>query len=303
MTGSIEVDMTKTPPRATLIAGPTASGKSALALRIARERNGVVINADSMQVYSELRILTARPSAEEELLAPHRLYGHVPAAAGYSVARWLDDMRAVLAETDAAGCHPVVVGGTGLYFKALLEGLSPVPAIPDEVRRRWRDASEQLGAPGLYDELVRRDPEMAGRLSPRDRQRVTRALEVIDATGCSLATWQAIPGEGLLRAEDCDRLLIGVSREELNARCDRRLDQMMAAGAMAEVQRLAALGLDPSLPAMQALGVPSLMAAVAARVTCEAALADAKLRTRQYAKRQVTWFRRHMNAWRIVNKQ
>ena len=283
--------------RPVLIAGPTASGKSALALQLARERDGIVINADSMQVYRELRIITARPSAEEEAQAPHRLYGHVPACEAYSVARWIADVRDVLAEARTRGQTPIIVGGTGLYFKALLEGLSPVPEIPGTIRNHWRAEAKVRGAAHLHTILSARDAAMAARLSPNDTQRVTRALEVLDATGRSLAERQATPGHPILLAEDVDCRLVMPPREVLHARCDRRFDQMMTSGALDEVRALAALDLDPSLPALHAIGVPPLLRHLAGEIDMGTAIAAGKLQTRQFVKRQETWIKRHMISW------
>ena len=283
--------------RPILIAGPTASGKSALALQLARERNGVVINADSMQVYRELRIITARPSAEEEAQAPHRLYGHVPAVEPYSVARWLADARDVLDDVRAQRRTPIIVGGTGLYFKALLEGLSPIPEIPQAVRDHWRAEAKARGAAGLHDELQARDPAMAARLSRNDTQRITRALEVLDATGRSLAAWQKVPGNPVLRLDGTERHLVDLPRAVLHERCDRRFDQMMAMGALDEVRVLAALGLDPGLPAMNALGVRPLLRHLCGEIDLATAVAAGKLETRQYVKRQATWSRQFFMSW------
>ncbi len=283
--------------RPILIAGPTASGKSALALQLARERNGVVVNADSMQVYRELRIITARPSPEEQAQAPHRLYGHVPANAPYSVAHWLTDVRGVLADIMHAGQTPIIAGGTGLYFKALLEGLSPIPEIPAAVRDHWRAEAKVLGAQDLHAVLAARDAVMAARLSPNDTQRLTRALEVLDATGRSLAEWQAVPGVAVLHLEATERRMIELPRDVLHARCDARFDQMMDMGALDEVRALATLKLDPTLPVMQALGVRPLLRHLAGEIDLASAIAAGKLETRQYVKRQATWMRRFMIAW------
>ena len=297
----------KTPPTTSsrfcpiLISGPTASGKSALALQLAAERNGVVINADSMQVYRDLRVLTARPGPEDEARAPHVLYGHVPAAKAYSVACWIVDVRLVLAEARARGQTPIFVGGTGLYFKALLEGLSPIPDIPAAIRDRWRGEAKALGARNLHAQLQARDPPMADRLSPNDTQRLTRALEVLEATGRSLSHWQTIPGEPVLRPEATDRRLVMPPRAVLQARCDHRFDQMMAAGALDEVRALAALEIDPSLPAMQALGVRPLLRHLAGEMDLGPAVAAGKLETRHYVKRQQTWAKKHMIAWNYIN--
>ncbi|MEE9588429.1 MAG: tRNA (adenosine(37)-N6)-dimethylallyltransferase MiaA [Hyphomicrobiaceae bacterium] len=284
-------------PRAILIAGPTASGKSQLAMDLARARDGVIINADSMQVYRELRILTARPSAADEAALPHRLYGHVSGMDDYSVGRWLEDVTAILGDAEAAGRLAVIVGGTGLYFKALLEGLSPIPDIPVEIRGHWRGLGDELSANALYELLRERDPVMADRLAPSDRQRLVRALEVMDATGKSLAEWQDEPGAPLLRLEDVEAVVVAPEREVLYDRCNRRFDEMMEAGGLEEVQALAALELAPDRPIMRALGVRQLLAVVDGRLARDAALAQAKTETRRYAKRQLTWLRRNMIAW------
>jgi len=287
----------------TLIAGPTASGKSALAARLAKAQGGIVVNADSMQVYRELRILTARPTEAEEAAVPHRLYGFRPAGEPYSVAAWLSDLAPLIAAARQGGPPLVIVGGTGLYFKALLEGLSPVPDIPDEVRTRWRSEAAAKESAELHAVLRRRDPAMAERLVPSDPQRIVRALEVLEATGRSLLDWQQAQGEALLNATEAELLFVSPPRETLYARCDARLDLMLEAGALAEVERLAALRLDPGLPAMRALGIRPLLAHIQGMLTLNAALADAKTETRRYAKRQLTWARRNMIAWRTVYTQ
>ena len=293
--------MTIAPP--ILIAGPTASGKSSLALSLAERYGGVVINADSMQVYWQLRILTARPPAEDEARAPHALYGHVSASEPYSVGRWLEDVRTAISNARKQHLRPIVVGGTGLYFKALLEGLSAIPPVPADIRAYWRAEAAALDAPALHSLLAERDPEMAVRLRPNDTQRVTRALEVLAATGRSLADWQRQPGVPVLRPEDTERLLVLPERTDLHARCDQRFDAMMAAGAEAEVKSLMALGLDPALPAMGALGVAPLAAMLAGLLTRDEAVAQAKTETRQYAKRQLTWIKRHMSSWNASIEQ
>ena len=221
-------------PVAVLIAGPTASGKSALALELAEALGGTIINADSCQVYRDLRIISARPSAEEEAKVPHRLYGMRPAADPSSVADWLADAAAALAETFAAGRVPVVVGGTGLYLQALTEGLARVPAIPEAIRQFWRERALTHGAEALHADLMRRDPLMAERLRPSDAQRIARALEVIEATGRSLADWQADPpSTPVLEAARCLRLVIEPERSVLHQRIDRRFHLMIEAGALA----------------------------------------------------------------------
>jgi tRNA dimethylallyltransferase len=292
--------MTDPSRRPILIAGPTASGKSAIALAWAERYGGLIINADSMQVYRELRILTARPTAEEEARVPHALYGHVPGREAYSVGRWIEDVEAALQDAQKRDLRPIIVGGTGLYFKALLEGLSPIPPIPQPIRAHWRAEAERLGAAALHAVLAEKDPEMAARLSATDTQRITRALEVLDATGRSLADWQREAGRPVLDPDETDRYLVTVDREALYARCDRRLDAMMAGGALREVRHLLELDLDPDLPILGALGVRPLADLLAGRCSAEAAAAQVKAETRQYAKRQLTWLRRNMSAWNTI---
>jgi len=287
-------------PQAILIAGPTASGKSAAALALAKRLGGTVINADSMQIYRELAVLTARPEPAEMAEIPHRLYGIVSAAEAYSVGRWLEDAAASIAEATREGQAPILVGGTGLYFKALLEGLSPVPDIPSETRVLWREQSVSLGPEGLYRELQSRDPVMAARLRPSDSQRVVRALEVIDATGVSLAEWQETAGAPVLPSEAVLKLVVAPEREPLYAAADVRFDRMIEEGAIDEVRALVALQLDSGLPAMRAHGVRELAAYLAGTVTLEEAVTKAKTETRRYAKRQMTWLKRFMTDWEWV---
>lgn len=287
-----------------LIAGPTASGKSGLALALAERIGGAVINADSMQVYRELRILTARPSAEDEARAPHLLYGHVPGQEAYSAGRYAREALAAIREASGRGLVPIVAGGTGLYFKTLTDGLSPIPEIPAGVRRLWRDKALEIGPVALHAELQRRDPDMAARLEPGDSQRITRSLEVLEATGRSLALWQTLPGEPVLGPEfDSHRFVLMPDRAELYRRTDARFDAMMAAGALAEVEALAALRLDPGLPVMRALGVRPFVQLIAGEVSPEAAVTAAKAETRQYVKRQATWINRNMIAWNMISAQ
>lgn len=282
-----------------LIAGPTASGKSALALELARAHNGRIINADSMQVYRELRVLTARPTLDEASRAPHALYGHVAGAEGYSVAHWLTDVALELEVTRSHGQTPIIIGGTGLYFEALLRGLSPVPQIADEVRQRWRDEA-RCAAPGdLHKRLAEADPVMAARLDAGDTQRVTRALEVMDATGRSLAEWQAQPGTPLVDEARAECIVVLPDRATLHDRSDRRFDLMMETGAVDEVRALVQLGLHRDLPVMRALGVAAIAAHLDGTLPRGEAAARAKLETRQYIKRQETWLRRRMHSWRI----
>jgi tRNA dimethylallyltransferase len=284
--------------RPILIAGPTASGKSALALALAERLGGIIINADSMQVYRELSVLTARPSNADLARAPHRLYGHVAGAQGYSAGRYVREVSAVLSEAAAAGQVPILVGGTGLYFKALLDGLSPVPDIPTDVRARWRAAAESLSQADLHAELAKRDPAMAARLPAGDRQRIVRALEVIEATGRSLADWHQDPQQRTLDADRVNLLVVTPEREKLYRRCDARFDIMMREGAVDEVRRLMALKLSPDLPVMRALGVAPLAGYLLGRMLKDDAVELAKIETRQYAKRQLTWLRKHMMSWK-----
>lgn len=268
-----------------LIAGPTASGKSALALALARERGGLIINADALQVYKELSILSARPNDDELMMAPHSLYGHVSGLKPYSVANWLKDAKLALETAEQAELTPIFVGGTGLYFKALTDGLAEVPAIPDEVREKWRSFEGNL-----HNELAARDPVSAKRLNPNDRQRLARALEVVEATGHPLHHWQDLArGRAPLKGHVVERYLVDVPRQELYSRAEARFDQMMAQGAVDEVRPL--LKHDPELPMMKAIGVPELCRYLREECTLAQAVTDAKTATRNYIKRQFTWWR------------
>jgi tRNA dimethylallyltransferase len=290
-------------PRPILIAGPTASGKSGLALALAERLGGTVINADSMQVYRELRILTARPTPDDEARAPHALYGFTSGAEAYSAGRYAADAGRAIAEARAAGRVPIVVGGTGLYFKVLLEGLSPMPAADPEVRAFWRAEAGRRTAPELHALLAGRDPEMAARLMPTDTQRIVRALEILDSTGRSLADWQRQPGRPVLAENETVRLLLLPERQGHGAAIDARLDAMLAAGALEEVRALLAAGLSGELPIMRAHGVPPLAAHLRGAHSLDEAVAAAKSDTRHYAKRQLTWLRRNMIAWNKVEAQ
>jgi tRNA dimethylallyltransferase len=282
-------------PRAILIAGPTASGKSALAIGLAQRLGGVVVNCDSMQVYADLRIITARPSEAEERLVPHRLFGHVDAARNWSAGRWLNDVRTLFTSGDLANRLPLFVGGTGLYFRALTEGLSAMPAVPDAVRARVREMAEGKPTAELHAELAMRDPRTAARLRPSDRQRIERALQVIEASGRPIAEWQEGRREGaLLDLAKCVAVFLAPQRETLRARVDKRFDAMLDEGALDEVAALKRRGLDPALPAMRAHGVPWLMRHLAGEIGLDEAAQEAKADTRRYAKRQFTWFRHQM---------
>lgn len=269
---------------------------------MAERHGGVIINADSMQVYAELRILSARPDAAEETRAPHRLYGHVPASRRYSVAAWRRDAEAALKAAWGAGQLPIIVGGTGLYFKALTEGIADVPSVPQEIRARVELWAEREGVPTLHAALAERDAEGAALLKPSDRTRVVRALEVLEATGSPLRHFQArLTEPPLIEPDQAHRLVLDPERALLYARIGERFDRMVEAGALDEVRALSALGLDPALPAMKAIGVREFSAFLAGEITLPEAIERAKMETRRYAKRQVTWFRHQMADWtRIV---
>lgn len=286
-----------------LIAGPTASGKSALALALARKSGGIVINTDSMQVYRDLRVLTARPSPDEEAKVPHRLYGHVDAAVNFSAGGWVADAAIVLKVARAEKRLPIFVGGSGLYFKALTRGLSAVPPIPVEIREAVRARLESDGVEALHAELARRDPVSAERLKPRDRTRIARALEVIEATGRSLSDWHRDGLPPLLPPGSFRALFLEPERDELYARIDARFETMLANGALEEVQRLAARDLDPLLPAMKAHGVPSLIRHLRGEITREEASEIGRADTRHYAKRQFTWFRHQLPEFEWVKPE
>ena len=283
-----------------LIAGPTASGKSALALELAERRGGVIVNADSMQVYRDLRIITARPTPDEERLLPHRLYGHVDAAENYSVGRWFTEAAQALTDAARQGQPAILVGGTGLYFSTLTRGIAAVPRIPAEIRREVRDRLESEGVAALYAELRKRDPATAARLKPGDRARITRALEVLLATGRSLTDWHADNMPARVDLASAAKVFLMPERDALAARIDARFDAMMAAGALEEVRALAARHLDPNLPAMKAHGVPWLIRHLKGEIAMSEAVEQSKRDTRRYTKRQVTWFRNQLPQFECV---
>jgi tRNA dimethylallyltransferase len=279
--------------RIILLAGPTASGKSALAAQWAQACGGLVVNADSMQVYSDLRVLTARPDPEEERRTPHMLYGHVDGAKPYSVALWLDDVRRLLAGTDR---RPLIfVGGTGLYLQALTQGLSEVPPIDEAVREHWRGQSALRSAADLHGELVRRDAAAAERIRASDTQRILRALEVVESTGRSLLEWQSEVSPALVQAGE--RFLLIPARSEVRVRIAERFRTMILAGGLDEVRILLQRGLDPSLPVMRAIGVAPLAAHLEGRLRLDEAVERAITDSRQYAKRQTTWMRNRFADW------
>jgi len=289
--------------RAVLIAGPTAGGKSAAALALAEDlarlgRKVWIVNADSMQVYDALRILTARPGPDEEARVPHRLYGHVPADVRYSVGAWLRDVGGVLAAARAEGALAIAIGGTGLYFKALTEGLAAIPPTPPAIRRRLQERLAAEGLPALRDELQLRDRETAAALRPTDAQRALRALEVLESTGRPIGAWQAMRAEPPLLADaEAARFVLEPPRPLLYARIEERFDKMVEAGVLDEVRALLERRLDPDLPVMKAIGVKALAGVLRGDMDLPRAIAHAKTETRRYAKRQMTWFRNQMADW------
>lgn len=278
-----------------LIAGPTASGKSALALALAERTGAEIVNADSMQLYRDLAVLTARPGPGDLARAPHHLFGGADGAEAWSVGRWLRAAEPVLADIAARGRPALVVGGTGLYFRALTQGLSPIPAVPEAARAAVEADYAVVGEPAFRARLTELDPAAAARIAPGDRQRLVRAASVALATGRALTDWQTEAGEAPL--SDWRGLVLDPAREVLYARCDARLAAMLDAGALEEVRGLLARGLDPALPVMKALGVPEFAEAVRGEAGLEEALAAARQSTRRYAKRQATWFRNQTPDW------
>ncbi|MCG6203012.1 tRNA (adenosine(37)-N6)-dimethylallyltransferase MiaA [Rhodopseudomonas sp. HC1] len=287
-------------PAAVLIAGPTASGKSALALRLAQARNGIIINTDSMQIYRDLRIITARPTPDEEEVVPHRLYGTVDASVNFSAGAFVEAAAGPLAEARAAGRLPIFIGGTGLYFKALTHGLSAVPPVPAEVRDAVRLRLDRDGVVALHAELARHDMAAAERLAPADRSRIARALEVVLATGRPLADWHGETSPPLLPPDGVAALFLAPDREALYARIDARFAAMLQAGALDEVAALADRQLDPLLPAMKAHGVPALIRHLRGELSLQEAAVIGAADTRHYAKRQFTWFRHQLPEFRWV---
>ncbi|MBB4234348.1 tRNA (adenosine(37)-N6)-dimethylallyltransferase MiaA [Rhizobium esperanzae] len=280
---------------AILITGPTASGKSALAVELARRHGGAVVNADSMQVYDTLRVLTARPSEEEMQGVPHHLYGHVPAGAAYSTGAWLRDVSALLPKLRAAGQLPIFVGGTGLYFKALTGGLSDMPEIPGALREELRTRLAEEGPDGLHAELAEADPAMAASLNRQDGQRIVRALEVVKATGRSIADFQGRSGPVVIDAAEARKIVVLPERVVLHARINGRFEKMLREGAEDEVRALLALKMPTEAPVMKAIGVSQVAAMLKGEMTRDEVIEKGAAATRQYAKRQMTWFRNQMD--------
>ncbi|MFO1089204.1 MAG: tRNA (adenosine(37)-N6)-dimethylallyltransferase MiaA [Hyphomicrobiales bacterium] len=284
-----------------VIAGPTGSGKSQAALAIARRLDGVIVNADALQVYRDLRILSARPVPAEEAAVPHRLYGFVSATEAWSAAKHLESARAVLDAIWRAGQTPVIVGGTGLYIRALERGLAHVPPIPEHVRRRWREALAARGPAALHAELAERAPHEAARLRPGDSQRLVRALEVLDATGQPLSAFQAQgDANAALAGVETVRLAILPERTALYRAIDDRFERMMADGALDEARAVMSVAPDEALPARRAVGLPPLVAHLEGRLPLADAVEQAKRDSRNYAKRQMTWIRGQMQHFTAV---
>jgi tRNA dimethylallyltransferase len=287
--------------RAVLIAGPTASGKSALALRLAAALGGVVVNADSMQVYSDLRIITARPSRQDEAQVAHALYGHVDGAVNYSAGQFARDAAPLLQRLAQEGHLPIITGGTGLYFKALTDGLSQMPVVPDEVRHEVRALASGRSAPDLHAELAGLDPATAASLKPGDNQRILRALEVMAASGHPPRWFHERREPGPLAGWQIQSVFLDPPREGLHKAINARFDSMMVAGALDEVAQLASRGLDPALPVMRAHGVPALIAHLQGDMALDDAIARGQADTRAYVKRQFTWFRHQMPGFQWVD--
>ena len=279
-----------------LIAGPTASGKSALALRLAEHEGGEIVNADALQLYADLRVLSARPPAEEEARAPHHLFGVADAADGWSVGRWLRAATVALDEIAARGRPAIIVGGTGLYFRALTQGLADIPPVPETARAEAERLYGEAGEAAVRAALREADPAAEARIGPSDRQRLCRALAVARATGRALSDWQART-QPTLAPESWRGVVLEPSRAALHARCDARLLSMVDQGAVAEAAALHARGLDPRLPAMKAVGLRELAAHARGETTLTEAIAAAQAAPRQYAKRQLTWLRNQTPDW------
>lgn len=271
-----------------LVAGPTASGKTSAAIKLAQEFDAVIINTDSMQVYSDLSVLTARPDKQELESAPHYLFGHISGVEAYSVAHWLKDVEQLVAQFRSENRKMIFAGGTGLYFNALLEGLSPVPAVKPDIREKWRNGN--FSAEELHHALELLDPLAAQSLRNSDRQRMVRALEVLESTGKSILKWQMEKGVPLLKGAQVKKYLIMPDRTLLHERINLRFDQMVEAGAIEEVKSLLSKEMPQNASIMKAIGVPQFTSYLRNEISLEDAIERAKAATRQYAKRQCTWF-------------
>ncbi len=285
-----------------IIGGPTGSGKSALALEFAEKIGGAIVNADSMQQYRELRVITARPTLGEHSRAPHYLYGHRSADQPSSAGQWLDQAIRAIDEIKAQERVPIVVGGTGLYLQALLQGIAPVPDVPGEVRKEASQRFDALGVPGFHQDLSKRDPEQAALLEPGDRQRLIRAAEVLEATGKSLLYWKSQPRKKVTLPEPIAGIALMPPRPELHARIERRLHRMIDAGALSEIEALRAMKLAPDLPLMKAVSVPEFLSHLNGEIDLPTAIERATARTRQFAKRQMTWFRHQLPELEALNE-
>jgi len=288
--------------KAILIAGPTASGKSGIALDLAERINGAIINTDSMQIYRDLSILTARPGPEEMRGIPHLLYGVLDASETCSAGKWLALAEEAYQTVLEQGRIPIFVGGTGLYFRALTEGLAPIPDIPQAVQQDAETIRHEIGAQAFFDRLCERDRNAASQLRASDTQRVLRAWSVLEATGRPLADWQKMTSPAFL-PDPAHKIVIEPDRDWLYARINRRFDEMLASGVLEEVKALAARHLPSRLPAMRALGVPHLLAHLKGEISLEDAVEKAKTGSRRYAKRQMTWFRNQMITWNRLTAQ
>ncbi|MCZ2328639.1 tRNA (adenosine(37)-N6)-dimethylallyltransferase MiaA [Bartonella sp. F02] len=283
-----------------LIAGPTASGKSELALKMAQERNAVIINTDSMQIYDTLNILTARPTKAETMIVPHYLYGYVSPACHYSVGQWLCDVGKILNELKSKTL--IFVGGTGLYFRALLGGISDIPHIPDGIRQKWRKRLDEDGAESLYHRLLQVDSAIAEKISSQDGQRIIRALEVYETTGKMLSWWQKQKTTPVILQDNLEKFLLIPPRQLLYERINKRFDYMIEKGVLEEVITIKNLMLSPLLPAMKAIGLSELFAYIDKHKSFEDAIESAKMQTRRYAKRQMTWFRNQFDGeWKHIS--
>jgi len=291
------------PPRVVVIAGPTASGKSGLALKIAKALNGVIINADSQQLYSSFKVLTSRPTSKDEGEVEHRLYGFLGPNETSSLKTWADNASKEIMRTLDLGSLPIIVGGTGLYIKGLMDGFAAIPTVPDQVRFQAKDIINNKGLPYLYSLLVRKDPVSRERLQPNDVQRVSRAWEVVEFTGFPMHYWHSRPNVKLLDGFRFYSLSMSPVRAELYKACDQRFHRMMASGALNEVEKLLVDGTSIDAPVMRALGAKELAQFIGGEIDLETATKAAQQRTRQYAKRQTTWFKNQFNASKVINKK